>query len=336
MWTWMSYAFFTLIELLVVIAIIAILAALLLPALAAAREKARRTSCMNNLKQIGIGLASYTSDYGEYLPSWVGWFGPQQDWCWPTQSICVAGNTQIWHEGAAPASGWDNDRWSYPLHYSDMRYKGRDGDTELRVTIQKSGGQNYKYGLSASVPDYRCIGYGRRSGSTNRPVAGQLNVAQQGIGYLLTSGYIGDARVYYCPSSEGMPGDIQAESFFGTAPEKPAGAFRLGHWQQAGGFDAGTLNYGAWEHATYQPESINESSTTIYSHYNYRNVPLALYQPPHAYYEEVYTPLGRTKPVVQMRVGQPIFRTEKELGGRAIVCDTFSKGATSTMRWGMT
>lgn len=59
---------FTLIELLVVIAIIAILASILFPVFARAREKARQSSCLSNLKQIDMAFQSYAQDYDEQLP----------------------------------------------------------------------------------------------------------------------------------------------------------------------------------------------------------------------------------------------------------------------------
>jgi prepilin-type N-terminal cleavage/methylation domain-containing protein/prepilin-type processing-associated H-X9-DG protein len=86
---------FTLIELLVVIAIIAILAAILFPVFAKAREKARQTSCLSNLKQLALGILSYAQDYDERFPMAVAGT-PPQIYIFTEIIDPYLKNTQIW------------------------------------------------------------------------------------------------------------------------------------------------------------------------------------------------------------------------------------------------
>ena len=132
---------FTLIELLVVIAIIAILAAILFPVFARARENARRTSCLSNVKQFSLGLLQYTQDYDEQYP--------RAFYDHPAAGEDPPGG--VW---VRPASGADRWHWQqviYPYTKSTQIYVCPS--QSLFTSLPANG----HYGINSLVSPYAAI-----------------------------------------------------------------------------------------------------------------------------------------------------------------------------------
>ncbi len=145
---------FTLIELLVVIAIIAILAAILFPVFSRARERARQTSCLSNLRQIGLALNMYAQDHNEMLPPSAGYVTPSEAF--------AEGGPNYWFEALYPYVR-NTQIFSCP---SDARTEIRSGG-ESEFSPDWPAGVNYSYNVRASAVSI---------GQINRPSAMLLAV----------------------------------------------------------------------------------------------------------------------------------------------------------------
>ena len=133
---------FTLIELLVVIAIIAILAAILFPVFARAREKARQTSCLSNVKQITVGIQMYTQDYNEMLPRARFWDSANLQHYLYTRAIRpYVMNEQLFicpsHGGAEYAEDWGSSPNRMNLSYG-FNWDNNGSDAKLANIMRPS------------------------------------------------------------------------------------------------------------------------------------------------------------------------------------------------------
>jgi prepilin-type N-terminal cleavage/methylation domain-containing protein/prepilin-type processing-associated H-X9-DG protein len=116
---------FTLIELLVVIAIIAILAAILFPVFARAREKARQSSCLSNVKQLMLAVMMYAQDYDETLPYASSWgvSGEPSNITWYQALMPYAKNSQI-----VICPSYPNQSIGYGWNYQNFGYRTSAGN----------------------------------------------------------------------------------------------------------------------------------------------------------------------------------------------------------------
>lgn len=174
---------FTLIELLVVIAIIAILAAILFPVFARARENARRTSCVSNLKQMGLAVMMYAQDYDETYPR--------------NQQFVTATTYTYWPDLLRPYTGSSQIFQCPSTQRADMTNGGYGANEKVLVTRTESVSPIKMAAIPAAANTYMIMDYG-----TWRIFSSYVE-APKNLSYLPGIGDVRKLSEADCPGLEG-------------------------------------------------------------------------------------------------------------------------------------
>jgi len=328
--SWLSA--FTLIELLVVVAIIAILAALLLPALVAARERARRSVCANNLNQMGKAFEQYIGTYSDYYPGGLSW------------------RNGHWWLGMRPALAEKYTNCALDV------YKAVNPKTGVYEYVEAIRHSLYVYGdepantsyATTSPGDPTCIGVSGFPQERPIPAVGELRVAPWGLGWLLITGALPDPSTFYCPSARDVDCFYSAPDIVpqltwarrfgrdmvsGTYGSSGNVADTMREWLAAGPPVPLTLTHGNWRQYSVMGYYARKPFA-VFSQYMYRNQPVykggedpPIGDPDDAISPRPATPLtiAFTSPKVTTTFMAPPFKTQRRLQGRALVSDSWLK-----------